>query len=194
MRIAALLRKLVEAVLAMLMFGMVLMVFGNVVLRYFFNSNLVVSEELSRFFFIWLTFIGAVLAAYEGTHLGIDNLVRRLSRRGKVACMAACELMILLCCVMIFHGTVRQHEVNATSMAPVTGMAMSWIFGVAYFTSALIGLHAVHRLWRIASGRITDAELIGVRAEEDMPSAHPGRTAADAETSPTQRVQSLDSP
>ena len=44
--------KAVEAVLAGLLLGMVLMVFGNVVLRYAFNSGIQVSEELSRFFFV----------------------------------------------------------------------------------------------------------------------------------------------
>ena len=36
--------KAVEAVLAALLLGMVVMVFGNVVLRYVFNSGIVVSE------------------------------------------------------------------------------------------------------------------------------------------------------
>ncbi len=64
---------------------MVLMVFGNVVLRYVFNSGITVSEELSRFFFVWLTFIGAVVAMREGTHLGMDTVVARLPRGGRVA-------------------------------------------------------------------------------------------------------------
>ena len=67
--------KAVEAVLAALLLGMVLMVFGNVVLRYVFNSGIVVSEELSRFCFVWLTFIGAIVAMRDGTHLGMDNVV-----------------------------------------------------------------------------------------------------------------------
>src|SRR5690606_7768513 len=53
--------KLVELVLVLLMAGMALMVFLNVVLRYGFNSGLTWSEELSRYFFVWLTFIGAVI-------------------------------------------------------------------------------------------------------------------------------------
>ncbi|NDY93052.1 TRAP transporter small permease, partial [Ideonella livida] len=38
---------------------MVVLVFGNVVLRYAFNSGITVSEELSRWAFVWLTFLGA---------------------------------------------------------------------------------------------------------------------------------------
>jgi len=52
--------RAIDALLATLLLAMVLMVFGNVVLRYAFNSGIVVSEELSRFCFVWLTFIGAI--------------------------------------------------------------------------------------------------------------------------------------
>jgi TRAP-type C4-dicarboxylate transport system permease small subunit len=163
--------KAVEAVLAALLLGMVLMVFGNVVLRYAFNSGIVVSEELSRFFFVWLTFIGAIVAMRDGTHLGMDNVVRKLSRRGKRVCLGISQGLILLCCTMLFWGTWRQHEVNATNMAPVTGLSMIWVFGVGYLTSAAIAVHALHTAWRIASGHITDDELIEISESEELPHA-----------------------
>ncbi len=158
----------VEAVLAALLLGMVIMVFGNVVLRYAFNSGIGVSEELSRIFFVWLTFIGAVLATHEGAHLGMDNVVSKLSRRGKIVCGVLSQGLILLCCGMLFWGTLRQHEINATTMAPVTGMPMSWVFGMGYVTSIGVGVHALHRLWRLLSGRITDAELVEVKESEEV--------------------------
>ena len=54
---------------------MVVLVFGNVVLRYAFNSGIAVSEEVSRWLFVWLCFMGAVAALKEGGHLGTDMLV-----------------------------------------------------------------------------------------------------------------------
>jgi TRAP-type C4-dicarboxylate transport system permease small subunit len=54
---------------------MVVMVFINVVLRYAFNSGINVSEELSRWLFVWMTFMGAVVALRERGHLGTDMLV-----------------------------------------------------------------------------------------------------------------------
>jgi TRAP-type C4-dicarboxylate transport system permease small subunit len=166
--------KAIEALLAALLLGIVLMVFGNVVLRYAFNSGIVVSEELSRFFFVWLTFIGAIVAMRDGTHLGMDNVVSKLARRGKIVCLTLCQGLILLCCAMLFWGTWRQHEINATNMAPVTGLSMIWVFGVGYLTSAAITVHALHKLWRIASGQITDDELIEISESEDMPHAATG--------------------
>ena len=164
--------KLVEFVLAMLLLGMVVMVFGNVLLRYLFNSGITVSEELSRFFFVWLTFIGAIVAMHDGSHLGMDAFVSKLSRRGKMICLTLCQLMILLCSVMLVWGTWRQHEVNATTMAPVTGLSMIWVFGVGYLTGGAIAVHAVHKLWRIVTGRIADDELIEITESEEVPPAH----------------------
>ncbi len=65
---------------------MVVLVFGNVVLRYGFNTGITVSEELSRWLFVWITFMGAIVAMKEGTHLGSDTLVSRLSLAGKQTC------------------------------------------------------------------------------------------------------------
>jgi TRAP-type C4-dicarboxylate transport system permease small subunit len=171
--------KAVEAVLAALLLGMVLMVFGNVVLRYAFNSGIVVSEELSRIFFVWLTFIGAIVAMRDGSHLGMDNFVSKLPRTGKLVCLTLCQVLILLCCAMLFWGTWRQHEINATTMAPVTGLSMIWVFGVGYLTSLCIGVHALHKLWRIASGSIEDRELIEISESEDVspsPAEYRGRS------------------
>lgn len=44
---------------------MVVMVFGNVVLRYAFNSGIAISEEVSRWLFVWITFLGAIVAVRE---------------------------------------------------------------------------------------------------------------------------------
>ena len=164
--------KVIEAILALCMFSMVVMVFGNVVLRYVFNSGITVSEEMSRFVFVWLTFIGAIVAMREGAHLGVDTLVNKLSRTGKKICLAISEFLMLICCVLFFWGTWQQHEVNATNLAPVTGLNMIWVYGIGYVTSVGIGLLILHKLWRLASGRITDAELVEIRESEEDAIVH----------------------
>lgn len=62
-----------KAAIALLLAGMVVLVFGNVVLRYALNTGITYSEELSRTFFVWLTFLGAVVAMREHAHLGVDS-------------------------------------------------------------------------------------------------------------------------
>ena len=64
---------------------MVVLVFGNVVLRYGFNSGIAVSEEVSRWLFVWLTFMGATVAIKEHGHLGTDFLLAKLPPVGPFA-------------------------------------------------------------------------------------------------------------
>ena len=56
-----LVRKFIEWTLIVFLGAMVVLVFGNVVLRYGFNSGIIFSEEASRFLFMWIT-LGRTLA------------------------------------------------------------------------------------------------------------------------------------
>ena len=71
--------KALEVTLVLCLGAMCVMVSGNVVLRHVFDSGINISEELSRFLFIWLTFLGAIVAMREGGLLSMDKLVHRLS-------------------------------------------------------------------------------------------------------------------
>ncbi len=151
--------RFLEIVLVALLVGMVVMVFGNVLMRWFFNSGIAISEEMSRFFFVWLTFIGAVVVARENAHLGVDALTRRLGDRGRLVCMVLGDALVLLCCAVFFWGTLRQAPLNATNIAPVSGLNMLFVFGVGFFTSLGIGAFTVARLWRALTGRLAPGEL-----------------------------------
>jgi TRAP-type C4-dicarboxylate transport system permease small subunit len=151
--------KGLEVLLVVLLAGMAIMVFGNVVLRYGFNSGILVSEEMARYFFVWLTFIGAVVAFRENAHLGVETLVQRFGPRGRLVCLVLSDLVILLCMAAFFWGTWKQYPINASMTAPVVGIHMNWIYGIGFFTSVGIGLMVAARLARAAMGRITEDEL-----------------------------------
>jgi TRAP-type C4-dicarboxylate transport system permease small subunit len=163
--------KALEALLVLLLFGMLCMVFGNVVLRWIGDvfgaagmasplpDGILISEEMSRFFFVWLTFIGAVVVMREGAHLGVDALVKAMGANGRLVLMVLSDILILLCCFLFFWGTWRQAGVNATNVAPVSGLNMLWVFGVGFFTAGGIGLMVLLRLIRALTGRLLPHEL-----------------------------------
>ena len=151
--------RFLEHLMVFLLAMMVLMVFGNVVLRWTVDSGIDVSEEMSRFFFVWLTFIGAVVVMREHQHLGVDALVGKLGRKGRLVCMVASDALILFCCAVFFWGTWQQAAVNSSNVATVTGISMLWVFGVGYFTSVTIGLMVLMRLARAFTGNVSEREL-----------------------------------
>jgi TRAP-type transport system small permease protein len=166
-RIERLVVRLTEVVLVLLLAGMVVMVFANVVLRYGFNSGLNISEEMSRYFFVWLTFIGAILAFRDHAHVGVETFVRLLGPRGRIVCVALSNLIIVICCVVLVWGTWKQHAINASMTAPVVGLSMIWVFGVTYLTGILIGLIAFWRMALALMGRVSAAEMARITGEYD---------------------------
>lgn len=160
--------KLLDALIALLLLGMVVLVFGNVLLRYGFNSGITVSEELSRWMFVWLCFLGAVVAVKEHGHLGSDMLVSRLGPQGKKAFMVIGLLAMLGCNWLLLSGSWVQARINLEVEAPVTGAstAIFYASGVVFAVSA--SLLMLRELWRVLSGQVSEAELVMVKESEDM--------------------------
>lgn len=155
---------------------MVALVFGNVVMRYAFNSGFTLSEELSRWLFVWLTFLGAVIALRDNAHLGTDMLVGRLSPRGKRLFMGISLLLMLFCLWLIFKGTYDQFLVNIDSLSPVMEVSMGWFFAGGMVFSALSLPILLLDLYRLLTGQIDDNHLVLMQESEDAPHGDPVTT------------------
>ena len=143
---------LLEIVLVLLLAGMTAMVFGNVVLRYFYNSGIDVSEELSRFFFVWLSFLGAIVAMRRGLHMGFDLVVSTVPRPVRRLLLFVANGLVVVACAILVWGTWKQSGVTATNHAPVTGLSMIWVFGVVFPSGICIGVIAVLRMIGVVRG------------------------------------------
>lgn len=64
-----------ENLIFLMFLVMVVIVFVNVVGRFFFQKGITESEELAKILFVWITFIGTVLCFYEGKHIAVDVLL-----------------------------------------------------------------------------------------------------------------------
>lgn len=160
--------KFLEFLVVLCMVAMVVMVFGNVVLRYAFNSGISVSDEMSRYCFIWLTYIGAMVAMHEGGHLGVDTLIKHLPVLGKKVCLFLSESLMLFCNVLFFMGTYEMHELQVSNVSPVVGISMIWIYGIGYIVSVVMGIINLNVLYRLVTGKISEEELVQVIETEGL--------------------------
>ncbi len=150
---------------------MVVLVFGNVVLRYGFNSGLSVSEELSRWLFVWVTFLGAVAALKDRAHLGTDMLVGRLGPFGKRVCLAAAYVLMLFCCVLLYKGSFDQVKINWTSTSAAMEVSMAWFYAPGMAFALLGGLIILRELWKLLSGQVRNEDLQMTQESEEAAEA-----------------------
>nr|WP_312996999.1 TRAP transporter small permease [Achromobacter animicus] len=159
--------RVLEFAIALLLAAMVVLVFGNVVARYGFNSGITLSEELSRWMFIWLTFLGAVIALKERGHLGMDMVVAKLPRAGKKICLVAGQVLMLYIVSLMFKGSWDQAVINADVSAPVSGLPMAIVYVAGLVFSVMAGLIIAMDLYRVLAGKLQDQDLIMVQESEE---------------------------
>src|SRR3954471_13166760 len=128
--------QLLKAAIVACLATMVVLVFGNVVLRYAFNSGIAVSEELSRWLLVWLTFLGAIVALRQHAHLGVDTLVRALPPAGKRICFVLSYALMLYADWLLLVGSWRQTLITAGDRAPATDLSV----GLFYSAGIVFGL------------------------------------------------------
>ena len=149
------LRYLTACILAV----MVGLVFTNVVMRYVFNSGIAVSEELSRWLFVWLTLLGSIYALRDGTHLGTEIIISRVPPMARRSLLLVGHLLMLWICWLLFSGASFQVQINWGVSAPTSGFPVAWFYlsGVVFSVSAALIL--VEQMIGIIFGR-NDAPAI----------------------------------
>jgi len=165
--VVAVMRRL-EGIIGVVLALMVILVFGNVVLRYGFNSGIAVSEEVSRYLFIWLTFIGAVIAMHEHAHLGVDSLLQVLPRRGKLFCVVVSDLLMLAAVALLFHGSWKQTVINMSTRSPVSEVPLALIYVAGLVASVMMGVLLVGNLYKLLFVGAADKDLVLSVESEDL--------------------------
>jgi TRAP-type C4-dicarboxylate transport system permease small subunit len=128
------------------------LVFVNVVLRYGFNSNLLLTEEVARYVFVWLTFLGAILAYARNGHIRVDSGLRLLPPNPRRIVEFAADAIILVCCYLVTRGSIELAQLNTMNYLPITGLPVS----ILYFAGVPFGLCiaglTIRNAWRRMRG------------------------------------------
>lgn len=180
--------RLLELVIVACLALMAVLVFGNVVLRYAFDSGIAVSEELSRLLFVWLIFFGAILASVQHAHIGFDALMNKLPIAGRKLAVLLTGSLMLWACGMFLVGGWKQTQINLGNVYPVLGISYAWLYGVALVFGVGTAIAIISNLWRAMRnpGGPELTQDLGDRIAEKMPEV----ASAGARTAPGERTGS----
>ena len=127
--------------LAIMMAAITILTFYQVFMRYVLNMAPSWSEELVRFIFVWLSFIGAAVGAKEGIHIGIDVLYRSLPALPRRTVAGFISLIVAVFgLAMIIYGwdvVVMTHP----QLSPALGLHMSTVYAAVPVMGCLLILY-----------------------------------------------------
>ncbi|WP_040977365.1 TRAP transporter small permease [Necropsobacter massiliensis] len=134
--VAMFIGKTLEILVVVILAVMSTLVFLNVVLRYGFNSSINVTEEVSRYMFVWLVFLAAILAFNDNQHVNVTILTDKLSPLKQKVLRLFTDTAMLFCCYLIIDGSWIQFQLNLNNLAPISGLPQ----GLTYLASVIAGL------------------------------------------------------
>ena len=162
--------RLLEVTLVVCMIVMFIFVFINVMMRLLMNSGIDISEELPRFAFVWMCFVGAVVGMRRHSHLGVDMVVAALPLFGRKVCWGISQAIMAVCSVYMLYGTWLQHDIIEKNASAVMQISMLYVYGISYLAGAAIIVICLANLVRLVLGQVEESELIDV-LEEGMEEA-----------------------
>lgn len=161
--------RILNGIMAACLALMVVLVSSNVFMRYALNSGITLSEELSRWLFVWMIFMGAIVALREHGHLGTDMLVGRLGATGKKVCFFLAHGLMLWICYLLFAGSYAQALINLDSTSAVMEVSMSWLYLPGMLFAVLGGLIILSELLRLLTGQLQESDLVTIQESEETP-------------------------
>lgn len=134
----------VEKYLSVFLFlTMLLVITTQIVSRYFLSIAIPWTEELSRWLYIYIVFVGGSEAISRRDHIAVDILQNRLSERPKLVLDAIIHIVFAaVCLVVIYYGwtfTERMDRLSSVTM----DVKMSALYAAVPFGFTLVFIKSV---------------------------------------------------
>ncbi|MFB4165367.1 TRAP transporter small permease [Alteribacillus sp. JSM 102045] len=126
--IVSLLEGILKWMITIFFTVMIGLVFFNVVLRYGFSSGITWSEEMGRYLFVWIVFLGAIVAYKERAHLGVDLLIGALPRPAQKGLYVLNNLIVIAVLFIVIDGGFQMIDSTSSNYGPATGIPLSFLF------------------------------------------------------------------
>ncbi len=169
-----------EAFIALLLAGMTLITFTNVLIRYFLNNkdlwesslgqtliawfpilenivykvNMVWALELTSYMFAWMVLFGMSYGVRIGAHIGIDAFTRLLPKVWQRSLAILAILFCLAYCVILFIGSYEYVQKMYTTHIEVEDLPIEkWVvYSILPLGLALLFLRFLQILWKLILG------------------------------------------
>ena len=150
-----------KIVAAVLIAGIAVCVFLQVLFRYVFESPLAWTDELSRYLQVWMVFIGAAIAADRLSHFHLDLLHQYLPR----GALHYVDIGVLLATlaftgVLGFYGMQILETVHR-QLSPAIGVQMSYAYSAIPVGCALMFWHLTVHLLNTVSDLVSNTAAQG---------------------------------
>lgn len=115
-------------ILALLMLVMVVVITAQVISRYVFGNPFTWSEELGRYTFVWMSFLGMAAGMKYGSHIALDVLEKKLNGVSQKTLVLFNNLLLTVFGVLLTYSGFMLFEVGSRQTSPSLGLPMQFVY------------------------------------------------------------------
>jgi len=144
--------RLEEIILVTMFSGMVLVIFYQVIMRYVFNNSSSWSEELGKFLFVWISWLGISIGARRGEHIKISLIVDKMTfKAARITNIVTESIVILISGMTAYYAYTLVLSQSSTPFAAIK-ISMSWGYLAVCLGCVLMCVrcsYAAYLAWRM---------------------------------------------
>ncbi len=112
----------------LLISGMTLLIFVQVIMRYVFSNSLSWSEELARFTFIWMVYLGISYACKHMKHIKIESALFLFPKKWRGGVVILGDAILFLFAIFVVYKGIDIVKFQHISKSPALHIPMSFIY------------------------------------------------------------------
>lgn len=149
----AMMRRSLEYLCAALLMVIVVVIFTNVIGRYFFSSPLRWTDEVAQFLFLWLAYLGALAALMGGRHYSFSNLIDLLPPKIKLVAKTLSDILVIAMLGILVWTGVQLVDLLQHQRSPALDVPIYFIYSALPLVAALMALVVAYQIAARLLGR-----------------------------------------
>jgi TRAP-type C4-dicarboxylate transport system permease small subunit len=157
-RVLTLLINAAKLSVVMISVVMIAVTLAQVVFRYVIAAPLPWSEELARYCFVWIVFLGGAIGLSRGVHLGVDLLVNAMPAPVRRGIDILTNVLIAAFAATVIYASLPVLNMNVFQRSPALGVPMTYIYMAIPISMGLIFLICAERVLQFLFSRPAQAD------------------------------------
>jgi TRAP-type C4-dicarboxylate transport system permease small subunit len=145
-----LLQKFLLCIIATLIFAMMGVTFTQVLARYLLANSLSWSEEVGRYIFVWITFLGMAAAFQARAHIALDFVVSLLPAKFSNKLVVFNALLVAVVGAALMMGGMALMKFGLNQRSAALGLPMYIVYSVIPFSGLALSYFALREAWKRA--------------------------------------------
>jgi TRAP-type C4-dicarboxylate transport system permease small subunit len=155
--------KLLDQLCVLFLIGLVLVVALQVIFRYTLQFSAPWTEEVARYLYVYLTFIGSAIVMKEGNHIVIDLLLNRLPLPIRRWVGVLIQTGILVFLIEFIVGNIQMTSVSSSvTSASLVWFKMSYLYIGMNLGVILMAIYTVGNLIKLFTWKRGEAQCNSV--------------------------------